>query len=220
MVKHDMSPDQDGDDATDSVPHSLSCRIATGFLVYAGLALTQIAYKTLLYERLISDKMKEFVDLCSVSNVSVFIWVHRRFGYYIHGRSANGRADVNMKEMNELLKREEDDLCSKRGLLPNSDQQTFEMTLPIAMFDQYDRLRSFSESYQRSHLKNVSSITGQSDRMKIAPTYIMVSRFLAGFIEHSSREFEYTVKDKTILESVLDAEFDEARDKGYFYNGE
>ena len=217
MVKHDMLLSLDIDEGREFVPDSLTCRIAVGSIVYVGLALIQIAYKSLFHERFFSNKMKEFVDLCSVSNVSVFIWVHRRFGYYIHGRSANGRADVNMKEMNELLKREEDDLCSKRGLVPNTDQQTFEMTLPIAMFDQYSRLRSFSGSYQQSHLKNVPGIAGQSDRQKIAPTYVMVSKFLAGFIEHASREFEYTVKDKTILEAILDAEFDETRDKGYLY---
>lgn len=220
FVKYDMLRVSDYDASWSFVPDSMACRIAVGALTYTGLALIQIVYKALFYERFFRDKMKEYVDLCSVSNISVFIWVHHRFGYYIHGRSANGRADVNMKEMNELLKREEDDLCSKRGLLPNTDQQTFEMTLPIAMFDHYHRIRAASESYQQTRFKNLPGIERHSNRLKVVPTYVMVSKFLAGFIDHTSREFEYTVKDKTILESVLDAEFDETRERGYFYNGE
>ena len=59
-----------------------------------------------IYERFISDDIREFVDLCSMSNVSVFIMAHGEFGYYIHGRSVHGRADVSMSEMSEMLDRE------------------------------------------------------------------------------------------------------------------
>lgn len=37
----------------------------------------------------------------------MFILLTKRFGYYIHGRSAHGKADVNMKEMHEFLRKEE-----------------------------------------------------------------------------------------------------------------
>lgn len=62
---------------------------------------------TFLYERLVEDKVQQFVDLCSMSNISVFIMAHATYGYYIHGRSVHGKADTDMKEMCEMLKREE-----------------------------------------------------------------------------------------------------------------
>ena len=51
--------------------------------------------------------MMGFVDLCSLSNISVFIMSHDNFGYYIHGRCPHGKADVGMKGMAENITREE-----------------------------------------------------------------------------------------------------------------
>ena len=70
--------------------------------------LSQILYFVVIDSRFVKDKRKDFVDLCSVSNISVFIWVHKRYGFYIYGRSPNRRAEVNMKEINNLLQRKED----------------------------------------------------------------------------------------------------------------
>ncbi|RXN00143.1 Meckelin [Acipenser ruthenus] len=61
---------------------------------------------TVFYERFVEDKIRQFVDLCSVSNISVLLFSNRCFGYYIHGRSVHGHADTNMEEMNLNLKRE------------------------------------------------------------------------------------------------------------------
>jgi len=82
-----------------------------------------------MYERFVEHKTQQFIDLCSVSNVSslvtatvvytvtnfslpptpqvsMLILSHMRFGYYIHGRSPHGQADTNMKEMCRHLKNE------------------------------------------------------------------------------------------------------------------
>ena len=37
----------------------------------------------------------------------MFIMSHAQFGYYVHGRSVHGKADTNMREMFELMKKEE-----------------------------------------------------------------------------------------------------------------
>ena len=44
-------------------------------------------------------KKQEFMDLCSVSNISVFILDGLLHGYYIHGLSPIGKADVNYDEL-------------------------------------------------------------------------------------------------------------------------
>ena len=67
----------------------------------------QWVFYTVFYERFIEDKVRQYADLCSMSNVSVFILDQSHFGYYIHGRSVHGRADTGMREMAEDLKREE-----------------------------------------------------------------------------------------------------------------
>ena len=76
-------------------------------LLLAASAACQWIFYTLFYQRFIEDKVRQYVDLCSMSNISVFILENSVFGYYIHGRSPHGRADTGMKEMHENLKREQ-----------------------------------------------------------------------------------------------------------------
>ena len=146
---------------------------------------------------------------------------YQRFGYYIHGRSPNGRADVNMKEMHELLKREEDDLCSKRGLIPNTDHQTFEMMLPVAISEQYVRMRSILTAYSQGadRMQGIGGRLSRVDIEKVVPTYLMINKYLSGFIGHTFKDVDYTVKEKSTLESILDVEFSHPRNRGFFYNG-
>ena len=70
-------------------------------------AIVQWGFFTFIYERFIEDKVRQFVDLCSMSNISVFAMAHAQFGYYIHGQSVHGHADTGMKEMFNMMKREE-----------------------------------------------------------------------------------------------------------------
>ena len=69
-------------------------------------AVVQWIFVTFIYERFVEDKIQQFVDLCSMSNISVFVMAHANFGYYIHGRSVHGKADTDMREMAEMMERE------------------------------------------------------------------------------------------------------------------
>ncbi|KAG8133783.1 hypothetical protein E2320_011559 [Naja naja] len=95
------------------------------FQVFAVLFFLEVVYFSVIYERFIEDKIRQFVDLCCMSNVSVFLLSERCFGYYIHGRSVHGHSDTNMEEMNMNLKRE-----AKHGpvRLLNSSATTFEQS--------------------------------------------------------------------------------------------
>lgn len=108
--------------------------------IYMALSICQIFYKKFMSEPMFRNTIREFVDLCSVANVSLFCMLYPRFGYYIHGRNANGSGECGVTEMNVLLEREERDLCSKRGLAPNSDTQTFLLILPRIINDHYRKL--------------------------------------------------------------------------------
>lgn len=226
MEKYTRADDSSNTDDLSRVPYSLTCRMAVGTLVYMGLVASQIIFKTAFYERYFKNKVREFVDICSVSNISVFAWVNRKYGFYIHGRSPHGHADVNMQEMHELLTREENDLCSKRGLIPNTDQQTFQMSLPISLYEHIARMRSALTSSSlgarrwSQSFKSFSGLINTGVTDKTVPTYLILNKFLSGFIDHAYKEFDYTVKDKTLMESILDTEFNEGIDRGYFYNGQ
>ena len=93
-----------------------------------------------------------------LSDEVVVFFQNTRYGYYIHGRSVHGRADTNMWQMNEQLKREEEDLCGKRGLEPNSERQTFEVEVPAKFREQYEDvvrpLRQGDMQQQRRNMPN------------------------------------------------------------------
>ena len=97
-------------------------------------------------------KKQEFMDLCSVSNISVFILDELLHGYYIHGKSPNGKADVNYDELfknyDELfnfLSLEGGGTMASRGLENDNvndheQNQTYEMFLSNSMRIVYDGL--------------------------------------------------------------------------------
>ena len=104
------------------------------------LAVIQYIVYTIFYQRVIADKIVNFVDLCSVSNISVFIFDQTQHGYYIHGRSPHGITDVNMKEVLMNLHREESYMSGTRGLQDNSDEQVFIMRINRNFRKQYELL--------------------------------------------------------------------------------
>lgn len=86
---------------------------------------------------------------------------HRCYGYYIEGRSVHGCADTNMREMNSNLHKEQvhthththchytvtdtlhclqQDMCGRRGLMPDSDLQTFQIALTQQFRLHYDEI--------------------------------------------------------------------------------
>ncbi len=104
------------------------------------LAIIQYLVYVVFYQRFVEDKLLNFIDLCSVSNISVLLLIDNRYGYYIHGRSPHGTTDVNMKDMLINLERESNRMSGTRGLEAKSDDQTFIIKIDGAFRAQYDLL--------------------------------------------------------------------------------
>lgn len=117
------------------------------------LALAQYLIYTFFYQRFVEDKIINFVDLCSVSNISVFILMDNQYGYYIHGRSPHGSADIDMKDMIMNLERESIGTIGGRGLEPNSEEQIFIIRVSTDFRRQYEILL---QQYQVSKKNNIS----------------------------------------------------------------
>ncbi|XP_062987006.1 meckelin isoform X2 [Elgaria multicarinata webbii] len=198
-------------------PWSRILRYGVSAALWLVIAIIQMVYFSVFYERFVEDKIRQFVDLCCMSNISVFLLSHKCFGYYIHGRSVHGHSDTNMEEMNMNLKREAENLCSQRGLLPNTDGQTFQISISSKMRQQYDRIH---ETLTRKHgpvrLLNSSATTFEQS----TKAYHTMNKFLGSFIDHVHKEMDYIVKDKLLLERILGMEFMEPMEKSIFYNDE
>ena len=120
--------------------HSYICRLALGVAIWMAVAIVQTVFWVGLYGGMVEDKLAQFTDVCSISNISVFVMSHSNFGYYIHGKSPHGSADTDMAGLLGQLQREADDLCGHRGLQAGSDHQTFCMTLPYKLRAYYDKV--------------------------------------------------------------------------------
>ncbi|XP_068093747.1 meckelin isoform X2 [Hyperolius riggenbachi] len=197
-------------------PWSRILRYGVATALWLAVGCLQILFFSGIYERFVEDKIRQFVDLCSMSNISVFILSHKCYGYYIHGRSVHGHSDTNMEEMNTNLKREAENMCSQRGLQPNTDIQTFQISISGRARTQFDRIHD-----------NLTRNRGPSRFLHNSPTaseqstkaYHTMNKFLSSFIDHAFKDMDYFVKDKLLLERVLSMEFMEPMDRSIFYNG-
>ncbi|CAG9313152.1 unnamed protein product [Blepharisma stoltei] len=108
--------------------------------------LLVIGYAQYLIKKIFSlwfpTAIQNFVDLCSVSNVSIFILDQSLHGYYIHGVSPTGMADVGLSDLIKALSQEEAGKARPRGILPeeSSGLQTYEIYIPWKMRQTYDNL--------------------------------------------------------------------------------
>lgn len=81
-----------GDGFEDSTPNLDSVngvafeRLAIGLIIYTICYIIQLLLCAGIYEPYIKNVCQQFVDICSMSNISVFIYSLDSYGYYIHGR--------------------------------------------------------------------------------------------------------------------------------------
>lgn len=128
----------------DGSPINLVLRnFIAGIIVMASAAVELVIVR--LLQIWLPLKKQEFMDLCSVSNISVFILDELLHGYYIHGLSPIGKADVNYDELFVFLNHEGAGLMRNRGLENDNNEdhcknQSYEMYISNVMRTIYDGL--------------------------------------------------------------------------------
>lgn len=60
--------------------------LAIGLIVYLTCYICQRLFHLTICTWYIKNSMQQFIDICSMSNISVFIFCLNSFGFYIHGR--------------------------------------------------------------------------------------------------------------------------------------
>jgi meckelin len=86
-----------------------------------------------------------FTDLCSVANVSIFIFDEKFHGYYIHGESPSTSSDITLSDLKLSLDREGQGNALPRGLVDfHPTLQTYEFYLP------YSERKLFDEVFEEN----------------------------------------------------------------------
>ncbi|XP_060849331.1 meckelin isoform X1 [Rhopalosiphum padi] len=189
-------------------------------IVFSIVYIVQWITTVAIYERYIKNCIQQFVDICSLANISVFILSAEFFGYYIHGRSAHGFSDTDMESLIGQLRREEDNMVRHRGLMPGTDNQTFEMTVPSSLKTYYRRVMAPLNSIQSKQLSGSSFRIKKVDKMdmvKIGQAYNNMNKFLAAFLDHALKDLDYEIREKTFVEKLLGIEYSDPLDKGVFF---
>ncbi|GMS84056.1 hypothetical protein PENTCL1PPCAC_6231 [Pristionchus entomophagus] len=205
------------DPISPSFASSRVSRLAVSLFFYFTIGFTQWLLNVFIVERIILDPFHNFIDLCSIANISVLSLSHPLYGYYIHGRSVHGWADTGMAEMNEFLQRERDNLVGMRGLESGGEMQTYYVSLPLSFRKRYTDLAGGSSndaSGATARMQNVDPTTIQISSR--ARTHAAMNRFLQEMIEHSLPEVDYTIRERTMAEAALDIELSDSSSLGVF----
>eukprot|EP00928_Gymnodinium_smaydae_P011929 TRINITY_DN14360_c0_g1_i5.p1 TRINITY_DN14360_c0_g1~~TRINITY_DN14360_c0_g1_i5.p1 ORF type:complete len:504 (+),score=121.65 TRINITY_DN14360_c0_g1_i5:207-1718(+) len=117
-----------GDDGVYAAQFNPFLQYAMGSLIWLSVVTAQ-----LLFSRIASiwcgNDLKDFVDVCSVANVSVFFMDEPFHGYYIHGKAPSGRGDWCHTDLLKVIHDESQGIGFHRGLAPEG-MQTFEFYMP------------------------------------------------------------------------------------------
>ncbi|PRP76388.1 meckelin [Planoprotostelium fungivorum] len=192
-----------------SDPSSWMMSFGVGGSLFVAICYVQRFWSWLFVHRYIGHPLQQFIDVMSISNISAFIFSERCFGYYLHGRSVHAYSDTNMTELNENLKREEDDLTARRGLMPDTDTQVFEVYATEALREQYNHIflyllmQDIDARRERHEIvplyrRNIRDVPDS----KAVKAYIALKKFFTSFIDNNQVNHKYTVVEKSNLQKL------------------
>ena len=164
-------------------------------------------------------KKTEFLDLCSVSNISVFLLDSSSHGYYIHGQSPLGKADTNFDELLRFLEEEGKGKIRGRGITDDDgdELQSYEMFISFFMRNIYDALFQsktqgvIQEGVDREKQKTQSRMTKVHQHVPLQTSRIEIDLFktymndhLKEKVEMAARNAKMLIREKTLCERFFD----------------
>lgn len=168
----------------------------------------------LVYQRFLGNAILNFIDLCSVSNISVFILDEIYHGYYIHGRCPYGRSEMNISEMLVNFYRENQRMTSTRGLEIHSHEQLFILKISREFRREFDLLWNNQQNISND---DQSREIVERHANQLLELYQNINRFLCAFINHSLLTLPYFIRNQFFWEKICNYQFP-SNFQGYPYN--
>ena len=167
----------------------------------------------------IPTKKTEFLDLCSVANISVLILKESLRGFYIHGQSPLGVADTTLQQLIQFLEEEGKGKIKGRGITEekNDDLQTYEIYLSYSMRQIYDGLyflptlqevdrgNQYDQIQTQSKFRNIFKyIPASLETATIYQINKYMNNHLKSKIEQATMQSKVLIKDKTLFERFFE----------------
>jgi len=181
-------------------------------LVFWITALVDYLLKWML-ERWFPPPIHDVVDLMSVTNVSMIIFDDILRGYYIHGRSMLGEADVSAEVLKKFLDIGPDARTRPRGLEGKDEQeelQTYEIYISLNTRLRYNELmtgelRKVQVNPQVDPNEDSLLIDNKGPKSEAGIRKFNVAEFFKGYISslETPERTEIVIGDKTFLQSFF-----------------
>ncbi|XP_076243848.1 meckelin [Calliopsis andreniformis] len=184
-------------------------------LTYTIIYCIQWVLFVTFYEQYVTNRMQKFVNLCSIANISVFIYPFNYYGFYIHGRSVHGFADADLPTIMNNLSKEKNNLCAHRGLIPGTTQQTFVLSLTETFKDVFITLSRHTEIKPNNVLKRYYFPTINWEQN--FKTQLKLKKFLCKFIDHCFPDVDFIIKEQHFIEKLCNIKFHYNDKKSVFY---
>ena len=167
----------------------------------------------------IPTRKTEFLDLCSVANISVLILKESLRGYYIHGQSPLGVADTTLQQLIQFLEEEGKGKIRGRGLTDekSDDLQTYEIYLSFNMRQIYDglyflpTLQEIDRGNQKDQMQTQAkfrNIFQYIPKSLSSPTIYQINKFMNNHlktkIEQVTMQSKVLIKEKTLCERFFE----------------
>lgn len=115
-----LATPQPNTDDLSHVPHTsfnIVLRFANVAFWWLVVHYGQVLWLWAIWQRWVTEvPSRQFRDMCTMANLSVFILDERFHGYYVHCRSPHRHADTHMGQISRDLQRMEENLMSQGGL--------------------------------------------------------------------------------------------------------
>lgn len=184
------TPQPDSNDLTPGPTH-IVLSFGVQSLFFGGIWLGQLILGWAFVHRFVAHPLMDFVDMCSLANVSVFVLRESLHGFYIHGRSVHQHAEGTMLELRNNMLKEEENLVATPGLVPESCLQTFEIFITRDVRQQFNDVLLLPIAQNILNMQNQAVVRGSTrvqKQSKTAPVslirgYMAMNRFLQNFID-------------------------------------
>lgn len=158
-------------------------RFAYTSFIWLIFMLAEWIFTTFIMWMTFGNPFANFLDLAATSNCSVLIMCSKSYGYYLHGRSIHVNADESMEKLHANLATETDGKIGLRGLVPNTDNQVFEVYLQKVFRDKFkETYESVQSSVKPRMLANEKVFTSASVSQEALASFDRLNTFLKNFI--------------------------------------
>ena len=176
-------------------------RFAYTSFIWLLFMLVEWIFTTFIYWNMIGNPFHNFLDLAATANCSVIMLASNSYGYYLHGRSIHVNADESMEKLHQNLATEADNTIGLRGLVPNTNDQVFEIYLHQAFRNKFkETYNNVMNSVKPRRLANEKVFSSASVSLEALQSFDRLNKFLQQFIDNVN---EYEIRPAPFTQQYL-----------------